>query len=166
MLSCEIIEIIKNAYFEEHLRTIASGVNIFLFNIINLITSNDFSRPACQSCSSQKICCAITLFFLARQSPISQDQFLITLFFLFLKCHGSYKIIVDDSKCNIYNKILMDVLRQKVFLLNYRKAQQLTNGPLWYVNINLLCFNIKLRNHNGKLLLSPPQKQSKAQPSL
>ena len=121
MLSCEITEIIKNAYFEEHLRTIASGVNIFLFNIINLITSNDFSRPACQSCSSQKICCAITLFFLARQSPISQNQFLITLFFLFLKCHGSYKIIVDDSKCNIHNKILIDVLRQKVFLLNYRK---------------------------------------------
>ena len=42
-------------------------------------------------------------------------------FFLFLKCHGSYKIIVDDSKCNIHNKILIDVLRQKVFLLNYRK---------------------------------------------
>ena len=58
MLSCEITEIIKNAYFEEHLRTIASGVNIFLFNIINLITSNDLSRSACQSCSPRKICCA------------------------------------------------------------------------------------------------------------
>ena len=35
VFSCEISGIFKSTYFEEHLRTTASSVNIFLFNIIN-----------------------------------------------------------------------------------------------------------------------------------
>ena len=81
MSFCEITEIFKNTYFDEHLRTTASSVSIFLFNIINIITSNCFSRQAYQSSSSRKIGrVIIASFFHARLPPISQKQFLITLF--------------------------------------------------------------------------------------